>query len=491
MGDALMLGVSGLRGIIGTSLTPEVAGRFASAFGTWVLARKKGTRPATIVLGRDGRRGSDLFASVARAALLSTGCDVLDLDVAMTPTVGVSVDRFGADAGLVVTASHNPQDWCGLKAIVRRPGAKAGSPDAAAPDAQTAAEIIERFHQTPADQASRCLAWHALGTLRVEQELGNSHLHAVREALGQRGVKALARMKVRPVIDNLGMSGAAMSDWAIRQLLARSGPAVDTMFEATADHKQPGKRGIFPHTPEPIAANLKALCARVRASRADVGFAQDPDADRLAIVDEKGRYIGEEYTLVLCAMALAELGALPRGSTIAVNLSTSRMIEDVAAGLGCRVARTAVGEANVVDRMKTARSPIGGEGNGGVIWPAVTYIRDSLGAMSLVLALMNLRRKRISDLVAEVPTYAIVKRKVDLPKREDAQPAVEAVAKAFARERVDRQDGVRVDFASRSAWVHVRASNTEPIMRLIAEAPTVRQAEGLLDETAAVIARGR
>jgi phosphomannomutase len=235
----------------------------------------------------------------------------------------------------------------------------------------------------------------------------------------------------------------------------------------------------------------------VKEKRADVGFAQDPDADRLAIVDERGEYIGEEYTLALCAEAV--LGAMGKaasggggggGGTVCVNLSTSRMIEDVCARHGVRVIRTAVGEANVVEAMKKNGSVFGGEGNGGVIWPKVTYIRDSLSGMGLILALMARTEKTVSQLVAEIPSYAIVKRKVDLTDLADAARAVAAVKKAYAAEKLDTQDGVRVDFESKRAWLHVRGSNTEPIMRLIAEAPTTAIAEQILDEAARVIAKG-
>ncbi|MBL8991374.1 MAG: hypothetical protein JNJ48_07320, partial [Phycisphaerae bacterium] len=352
--DALMLSVSGCRGTIGGSLTPEVAQRFAAAFAGWLKANKRGGKPVAVALGRDGRRGSDLFAGVARAALLAEGCDVVDLDIAMTPTVGVMVDRLGLDGGLVVTASHNPQNWCGLKPIVRRPGARAGVVDASAPGRVVADELIARFGEQSPPQVRD---WRSLGHACVERELGNRHQFAVRAALGASAAGKLARFAPTIVVDNLGMSGAVMSDWALRTLAPKS--RVRQAYESTADLRRSADRGVFPHTPEPTRENLAGLCRLVKKHRANVGFAQDPDADRLAIIDEQGRYIGEEYTLVLAAMALGELGQLPRRSVIAVNLSTSRMIEDVAARYGCRVVRTAVGEANVVSAMKAHRSPLG------------------------------------------------------------------------------------------------------------------------------------
>jgi len=283
-------------------------------------------------------------------------------------------------------------------------------------------------------------------------------------------------MAIKCVVDSVNSSGVE----AVRELLG----------DRLVHHVGAGTSGLFPHTPEPTRENLTSLCEFVTRKHADVGFAQDPDADRLAIIDERGRYIGEEYTLVLAAEAV--LGALverggpdaARGKVMVINLSTSRMIEDVAAKYGARVLRAAVGEANVVELMKKEGAVLGGEGNGGVIWPKVTYIRDSLTSIALVIGLLARTGKTVSQLVSEIPSYAIVKKKVDLPDLSKAAPALAAVKQRFASQvtsgaaTIDEQDGVRVSFGS-EGWLHVRASNTEPILRLIAEAPTVEKAEGL------------
>lgn len=324
--------------------------------------------------------------------------------------------------------------------------------------------------------------------------------------------------KWRVILDSVNASGGPGAESLIRS------------FHAEAIQLHGDSSGIFPHNPEPTAENLSGkggLCDAVPGLRADVGFAQDPDGDRLAIVDETGRYIGEEYTLVLAAISLLEaLGSpvLRTGSSesaqslgtgtsserpseqgqgpsseslatttplICVNLSTSRMIDDVAARYGARVVRTPVGEANVVEAMKRLRREghhvlLGGEGNGGVIWPKVTYVRDSLSAMALTLSLMARTGKTISQLVAGIPSYAILKRKQPLARKELAAPTVEKLAAHYRTKgpavRVDTQDGVRIDFDDTRAWVHVRASNTEPILRLIAEAPSVGIAEAVLEE---------
>ncbi|CAN5761424.1 phosphoglucosamine mutase [soil metagenome] len=501
-GAALMLSVSGVRGIVGASLTPSVVTRFAGTVGAFVTERAnpskigadtivydakpkaKKTRRPIVVLARDGRFGGHVVRDAARAGLLSAGCDVIDIGVAMTPTCGVCVDSFDADAGMIITASHNPQEWNGLKVLLRE---EKGRVSACAPNKSTADALIKRFQlasAAPADQ--RAAGYSDAPLLRPWNEVGDSedagdeaiyaHAGQVTEALTAMGIlPRIAKAKLAVALDSVNGAGRVMTPGWLEGLGCK--------VHATGIDDS----GLFPHTPEPTRENLAAMTKNVKRVKAAVGFAQDPDADRLALIDERGVYIGEEYTLVLATMALGVLGALKKGSRLAVNLSTSRMIEDVAATFGCTVDRSAVGEANVVQLMKDRKSPIGGEGNGGVIWPAVTYVRDSIGAMGLVLGLMAKSGKSLSQLVASTPSYAIEKRKVELTRREEADTAQNKIAKAFKKERVDRQDGVRVDFAARRAWLHVRASNTEPIMRIIAEAPTKADALALLAEANAVI----
>jgi len=445
-----------------------------------------------------------MVVQAAAAGLVGAGCLVVNLGVAMTPTVAVATDSYAHDegmtaggggvvAGMVLTASHNPQQWNGLKCLLAE-GGEHGSA-ACAPPAVLAAGIIARFGTT----APIAEGWAGLGGVVADDGGVDEHVERLLEALEDSGLAAMPSALgagLRVVVDSVNASGAAGARLCLELL------GCDEIL-----HLNAADTGLFPHPPEPTAENLSlpgGLCDAVRGARADVGFAQDPDADRLAIVDETGRYIGEEYTLALGVWALLE-GAkragdgVPGGGplTVATNLSTSRMVDDVAARYGARVVRTAVGEANVVEAMKRERCVAGGEGNGGVIWPRVTYVRDSLSAMALVLWLMSGAgggggtKRRLSELVAALPVYAIEKRKVDLARREDAAPAIERIAAAHAGQRVDRQDGVWVDFTSGplagKAWLHVRASNTEPIMRLIAEAPTAAAARGILDEAARVM----
>lgn len=477
-----MLSVSGCRGILGASMTPVVAARFAGVFGAYLRARAGagGGRPL-VVVGRDGRAGGEVLIHAAAAGLAAAGCDVLTVGVAMTPTIGVMVDARRAAGGLVLTASHNPQEWNGLKPILRAHDSTSAV-DASAPGKELADDLIARYAAACAVPGGAAgvgptevgtISAAAAPALGIPSEPTNVHLEVLKEAMKSLGAHDdRASMAIRCVLDSVNASGR------------EAGAAL--LGSRLVQHVGSGTSGLFPHPPEPTRENLVSLSRFVTEKKAAVGFAQDPDADRLAVLDEQGRYIGEEYTLVLAAEAVLG-GGRERGGVVCVNLSTSRMIEDVAAKYGARVVRTAVGEANVVSAMKREGAVFGGEGNGGVIWPRVTYIRDSLSAMALVIALMARTGKSISQLVAEVPSYAIIKRKVDLRGKEDAARAVEAVAKAYASERVDRQDGVWVGFDSKRAWLHVRASNTEPIMRLIAEAPTEGEANAILDDAARVI----
>lgn len=479
MSSALMIGVSGLRGVIGSSLTPETAARFAGVYGGWLVEQARG-KPVDVVVGRDGRAGNAFVHHAALAGLTASGCRVIDIGVTMTPTSAVMTDHVAREAGslglvggMELTASHNPQMWNGLKCLVPDGRGECGS-SACAPPVDVANELVSRFHAGKVGLAS----WERVGTVLEDDSAVEIHLARVLAALEESGVAddpSEVGRGLSVVLDSVNGSGAIGGLAALEQM-------------GVGEILQLGDRdsGVFSHAPEPTKENLVDTARSVLESGADVGFAQDPDADRLAIIDDKGRYIGEEYTLVLSTLAL--LGAMKRrgeatnGVTLVVNLSTSRMIDDIAARFGARVLRTAVGEANVVEAMKRERSVIGGEGNGGVIWPRVTYVRDSIAGMGLVLSLLNNGRTSLSSIVDSMPTYAIVKRKVDLATKDDAKPAVQALCRAYAGERVDTQDGVRVDFEASRAWLHVRASNTEPIMRLIAEAPTEALASQILDD---------
>ena len=453
----LMLSVSGLRGIVGQTMTPVVAAEFAAAFGSWL--REQVAKP-TVCLGRDGRSSHEMVGAATISGLLSVGCKVIDLGIVTTPTVGVMIDATRSDGGMVVTASHNPIIWNGLKCLDR---------SGVAPPKEAANAIIERF------RAKRFSFADVLGLGTVRGDATGSETH-VERVLTLVDVEAIKRRRFHVVLDSVNGAGGVPG----RMLLERLG------CEVTRMHAEPV--GRFARTPEPTETNLGDLIAALKYARSTgervtCGFAQDPDADRLAIVDERGEYIGEEYTLVLATKRrLDQRGA----GVLATNLSTSRMIDDLAARHpGSKVVRTAVGEANVVAAMKPMNALIGGEGNGGVIVPEVCWVRDSLASMALVLDLLAADGRELSAVVAELPRYHMIKHKFDLASVGGAaavSPAIERVAKAFADQRVDTQDGVRIDFDD--GWVHLRPSNTEPIVRLIAEAGTSSRVWELIDEVA-------
>jgi phosphomannomutase len=455
--EALMIGVSGMRGTVGGTLTPSVVSRMAAAFGAFLrqAAVPLNGSHYRVVFGRDTRPSGTWVRDIACGTLVASGVEAIDLDVVTTPGVAMMVKHLGADAGVIATASHNPIQWNGLKFVSSRSIA------------------------LPPDQAERIKALYESGAAefaRVEKLLPpkrNTETHAlhVRRVLDYVDALGISAKRLKVVLDSVNGAGCVPT----ATLLSKLGCQV-IHLNNTPD-------GQFPHEPEPTAANLTQLAAEVKRQRAAVGFAQDPDADRLAIVDENGVYIGEEYTLALAARLIL---ARKPGALAAANLSTSRMLDDIAARYGGRVARTPVGEANVAHAMLAGGAVIGGEGNGGVIDPRIVPGRDSLVAIAYTLQLMAETGKTLSQLVAELPRYEIMKTKFPC-RREDANRAVDAIVKEFAAEKVDTQDGIRIDWDN--SWVHARPSNTEPIMRIIAEAPDRAAAEKRIAGVQAVVDR--
>lgn len=462
MSDApLMLSVSGMRGLIGKSLTPPVAARFAAAFGQW-LRQRAGSRAPRVVLGRDSRPSGAMIESAAVAGLVSVGCRVTTLGIVTTPTVAVMAEHLGADGGMVITASHNPIIWNGLKALRH---------DGVAPPPDQAKQIIESFKADAIDYAPV----EKLQPIDADTTANRVHVDRVLKSVN---VALIRAAKLRVVLDSVHGAGGPAAAMMLREL------GVDLV------HLFAEPTGHFPHTPEPTRENLVGLCDAMKQHKADAGFAQDPDADRLAIVDERGVYIGEEYTLALTAMHALERAAAEKRAgkiTLAANLSTSRMIDDLAARHGATVLRTPVGEANVAAAMREHKSLLGGEGNGGVIWPPVVHVRDSLSGMALVLEMLAAKKQPLSKLIASTPSYAIVKDKFDL-KPGMAERIAPTLKQKFAGQKIDDRDGVRIDWPAPNArWVHARTSNTEPIMRIIAEASDEAAARGLVNEVRAAL----
>jgi len=441
--DGLMVSVSGVRGRVGDALTPEVMATFAAAFGAWATARHPG-RP--IVVGRDSRVSGPMFTRVVHAALESVGCTVLDIGMVPTPTVQLEVEHHHAAGGLAVTASHNPIEWNALKFI---------GPSGLFLSAAEGAEM-RALLETGIPRAS----WDRLGTIVSETQAIQRHIDAVL-ALPFLDVAAIRARAFPVALDCCHGAGSRI----MPALLEALGCTVSAIG-MTAD-------GRFPRPPEPVAENLGDLCTLVRSSGAVVGFATDPDVDRLALVDEHGRAIGEDYTLAMAVRAV-----LPsRPGRVVTNLSTSKVVQDAARDHGAEFRFAPVGEVNVALAMREAGATIGGEGNGGVILPELHLGRDAPLAVALVLHLLATTAKPVSAFVTEHPRYVIVKDKLDRPDVPlDAVYA--ALRERFPDAVADTQDGLRLDWPNR--WVHLRPSGTEPIVRVIAEAPSDEAARQLV-----------
>jgi len=437
---ALMMSVSGVRGVVGQTMTPMLAAELGCAFGTALAG-------GTVVVGRDSRPSGPMIQQAMVSGLLATGCRVVLVDVASTPAIALMVTRHKADGGVIITASHNPVMWNGIKFLTC---------EGLAPPPEQAERIFDFYHR----KAFRLVEVERLRTPESDASAATTHVEAT---LATVDIERVAGKRFRVVLDSVNGAGGEEGCLLLEKLGCE---VVQINGEAT---------GRFAHTPEPLAENLTQLCEVVRQQKADAGFAQDPDADRLAIVDETGRYIGEEYTLALAAKRMFQQCPGPA----AANLSTSRMIDDlaVAAGGACCVHRSAVGEANVVEAMKTHQCVFGGEGNGGIIDPRVGLVRDSLVAMTLTLQLMAETNKSLRVLVGEIPNYVMMKRKYECSKTR-IDKVLPAVREKYVGETINDIDGVRIDFAD--GWVHVRGSNTEPIIRIIAEAPNEQRAEELI-----------
>jgi phosphomannomutase len=460
-----MVGVSGIRGIVGKDLTPENVARYAAAFGVWAQdgtrdGGRGGRKRVAVVLGRDARTSGPMFAHAATAGLVSVGCDVIDIGLTTTPTAQLAVEHHHAAGGIILTASHNPIEWNALKFV--GPDGIFLDPDAGA-----------RVRSLAGDGVLPRAGYGTLGGVTADADSLERHIRAV---LGLRAVTVarIRRRRFRVALDTVRGSGGAV----MPELLERLGCRV-TGINLETD-------GRFPRPPEPIPEHLKALGALVRRSKADLGIAVDPDVDRLALVDERGRPIGEDYTLAFAVRAVLGGPAVRRSGgrrVIVCNLSTSLVVEDAARDCGAETIRAPVGEAHVAREMLARRAPIGGEGNGGVMYPALHVGRDAPVAAALVLTLLARDRRTVSELVAAAPRYQIVKGKLARGTRNAERGMTETYAAMRARfpdAVADTRDGLRL--AWRDRWLHVRPSNTEPIIRLIAEAPTGAAAEQLVEE---------
>lgn len=454
--SGLIISVSGLRGIVGETLTPEVASRYVAAFALELP-------PGPIVVARDGRATGAVLRDIIAGTLAACGRDVIDCGVAATPTVGVFVRESGAAGAVQISASHNPPEYNGIKLFGgdgRVIGASAG------------ARVGERYR---ANQ-SRWATHAELGTVARVGDPHAGHLEAVLRTVD---VDRIRSRRFRVLIDSNHGAGGLLGT----RLLEELGCEV-VVVGGIPD-------GQFAHPPEPTRENLVSIGQRVVATGCDLGFCQDPDADRLALIDSAGHYVGEEYTLALCVLRrLMDASGTPAETTtenpptVVINCATSGMTEWLAARSGARCVRSAVGEANVADQMIATAAIYGGEGNGGPIDPRVGYVRDSFVGMAQILDLLALSDRTLGEWVAEIPQLSIVKSKTVLAAKH--LPRIfDLLEQRMDSAAADHSDGLRL--AWEGCWLLVRGSNTEPIVRLIAEAASDEEAQALCDQAAAII----
>lgn len=441
MKSPLMKSVSGIRGIVGESFTPELMVSAGSAFAKYA-------NYGTVIVGRDSRPTGEAVSMNLISVLLLAGCNVIDIGIVPTPTVQVMVEELKAAGGIVLSASHNPVEWNALK-LINCHGTFL-----------TPAEIKKLFKYM--DEPAVFRRWDKIGSLTTMSNAGEIHLKKIFKIID---AKKIREKKLHVVIDSVNGAGSIITPGFLKQLNCKV-----TEINCTPD-------GLFPRGAEPLPENLKQLSEAVIKHKADIGFAQDPDADRLAIVDECGKPLGEEYTIALVADHLL---AKKKGSVV-VNLSTTRAIEDVAAKHKVPFYRSKVGEINVVEEMKKRNALIGGEGNGGVISPEVHLGRDSLAGIAYILEMMAARKKKISEIMNEMPEYYMKKGKVTLNPKSDVNAILDKIKNEFKSEKISSIDGLRIDFIKnekfKNGWVHLRSSNTEPVFRIITESDSIEKNE--------------
>ncbi|MBN1499564.1 MAG: phosphoglucosamine mutase [Spirochaetes bacterium] len=434
----LMKSISGIRGVVGDTMTPELILQTAYGFARYVKSGK-------VVIGRDGRPTGETISELMEASLQMLGCDVIDLGTVPTPTVQIMVEELGAAGGIVISASHNPIEWNAFK-LINSDGTFLNSVQ------------IKKFFSF-CEMPPLLKKYDRMGKKYFEDRAFSVHINKVLDIID---VKNIRKNKFKVVLDSVNGSGSYIT----RELFEKLNCEVIPLYCET--------NGTFPRIAEPLPENLGDLSKAVIRHKADIGFAQDPDADRLAIVDENGIPIGEEKTISLVAEHLLsrEVGR------VVVNLSTTKIVEKVAEKYNAPFTRSKVGEINVVDEMRKKGARIGGEGNGGVISPEVHLGRDSLVGIGYVLDMMSIRKKTVSQLVSDLPSYFMKKGKVSFnPSR--IEKIYSGVKKTYLKEKISELDGIRIDFEKDShfagGWVHLRPSNTEPVFRIICEGVTEKQ----------------
>ena len=454
----LIKSISGIRGTIGgkpgDNLTPIDAVKFAAAYGTW-LRDYRNKDELTVVIGRDARLSGEMIQNLVVSTLVGLGIDVIDLDLSTTPTVEIAVPLEKADGGIILTASHNPKQWNALK-LLNEKGEFL--------DAEQGAKILaiaeaEHFDFIGVDALGKVTRNDAYIDIHIDEVLNLSLVDA----------EVIRKAEFKVVVDGVNSTGGI----AIPKLLEALGVEVIKLYCDPTGH--------FPHNPEPLKEHLGDICKLVVKEKADFGIVVDPDVDRLAFISDKGEMFGEEYTLVACADYV--LGKT-KGNTVS-NLSSSRALRDITEKHGGRYEAAAVGEVNVVTKMKANKAIIGGEGNGGIIYPESHYGRDALVGTAIFLMLMAERGGTVSELRAGYPSYFMGKKKIELTPGLDVDGILAGMGRKYENEQISLIDGVKIDFPE--SWVHLRKSNTEPIIRIYTEAKSQEMADALGDKIIAEI----
>jgi phosphomannomutase len=445
----LMISVSGIRGVVGEGLTPEVILKYSSAFGIMCKSGK-------VVLGRDSRVSGEMLKTAVVSGLLSTGCEVIDLGICATPTVEIAVEELKAKGGIIITASHNPIEWNALKFV--------GSDGLFLSEKEN-----KRLLNLVKNNSIKYHKWDKLGKIICDDSWNKRHIDNILR-LSYMNTWKIRGKRFRVALDCCNGAGGVISPLLLKAL------GCEVMeLNCKTD-------GRFAHDPEPVPQNLTSLCDLVKRKKADIGFANDPDVDRLAVVSEKGIPLGEEATLAFVTRFI--LSKKPN-SKVTANISTSRMIDDIAKESNSKVYRTRVGEAHVARQLRKVKGVIGGEGNGGIILPELHYGRDALVGMALILQYLTESSKTISHLFSELPGYFMVKRKAKLSGNFDKNLA--KLKRKYPSGKVSTLDGMRIDFPD--SWLHVRKSNTEPVVRVITEAKSKSEASRLASEALIIITK--
>ena len=448
----LITSISGIRGTIGgdpgEGLTPVDAVKFASAYATWIR-KESGKKSPVVVIGRDARISGKMMEQLVSGTLTGMGVNVINISLATTPTTEIAVTTLGADGGIILTASHNPKQWNALKLLNSK------GEFLSADDGSRIIELVEKaeFSYAYVDE---------LGKMSTNHDMNDYHIQQVLD-LPLVDAEKIRDANFKVAIDCVNSVGGVIIPDLLKQL------GVSDIVELYCE-----PNGDFPHNPEPLPANLTDISEAVRKNKADLGFVVDPDVDRLAIVCEDGSMFGEEYTLV--AVADYVLGKTP-GSTCS-NLSSSRALRMISEQHGQKYFTSAVGEVNVVEMMKKEKCVIGGEGNGGIIYPELHYGRDALVGIALFLTYLAERTISCTELRKSYPQMEMIKNKISLTPETDIDAILKRLESVYQNESIDKRDGLKIDFAE--GWIHLRKSNTEPIIRVYAEAKSKQEAEKLV-----------